>query len=179
MFLNLFIPVASIIFLAVVEEFWCIPLRVEFWALAVIVTCAFCTVNSNLNIREGFLSIILGVIFALLLNELMMTSRRHFMRDLFSIEPGSSTTMVMNKMGRYIKGTGVPAFQDMGKSGSIIDDNLGVNYGYTRFEQDKDAGMGIRTFAFRHDISHWYYNGDIGIVETQSNKVKRVRFLPD
>lgn len=89
------------------------------------------------------------------------TSRKLFLRDLYSIRPGMSVQQVESVMGKYNAfNIGQPNTR-VAASGNLVlvDPNVA---------------------AYRHaDVNNGQYNGDIGVVRFKNNKVSGIEFMPD
>jgi membrane protein implicated in regulation of membrane protease activity len=106
------------------------------------------------------------------------TSRKPFLRDLYSIEIGMDEAQVRQIMDGYIEGTGWPvrvpgATQDVQQ---VIDPMGGGTYATAPTAAGE---MGIAdSIVFRHSTDA-HFNSDWGIVKFQDGRVVDVSFSPD
>ena len=106
------------------------------------------------------------------------TSRKPFLRDLYSIEVGMDEAQVRQIMAGYIEGTGWPArapgaTQDVQQ---VIDPMGGGTYATARTAAG-DMGV-VDSIVFRHSTDA-HFNSDWGIVKFQARRVVHVSFSPD
>ena len=106
------------------------------------------------------------------------TSRKPFLRDLYSIRPGMTEADVRRIMGHYTEGTGWPAVYGGTPAGTGTLTDIGT--GATHATGTTPAGeMTIQSsLVFRHDIVGGF-NSDWGIVALKDGKVTGVSFSPD
>jgi len=106
------------------------------------------------------------------------TSRKPFLRDLYSIRVGMNEAQVRQIMDGYIEGTGWPArvpgaTQDVQR---VIDPMGGGTYATARSAAG-DMGV-VDSIVFRHSTEA-HFNSDWGIVKLQDGRVVDVSFSPD
>jgi len=108
---------------------------------------------------------------------LFENSRRRFLADLYSIEPGMTLEQVEGVMEGYMKGTGWPAAPE-GLEGATTLTLPGS--GETYETRDTDDGMEIvDSVTYRHSNAG-AYNSDWGIVTfDEQGRVTKVTFSPD
>lgn len=124
------------------------------------------------------------ITFAIILAGIVMlyfvpwTSRKPFLHDLYSIQPGMTEAEVRRIMGRYMEGTGWPAPYGGAPSGTGTLTNLGT--GATHGTGTSPSGqMTIKSsLVFRHSTDG-ASNSDWGIVALNDGKVTGVSFSPD
>jgi hypothetical protein len=102
-------------------------------------------------------------------------SRKPFLRDLYSIEPGMDRPQVESLMGKYLRGTGFPA-HPLGFGGSLQDVGSGRTYS-TATGANGQLEL-VDSVVYRHTHEGWG-NADWGIVRFQQGRVVEVSFSPD
>lgn len=108
------------------------------------------------------------------------TSRKRFLRDLYSIKPGMSVETAEQIMSRYPEGTGLPplpnGFMSSAYQPTLTD--AGSGHSYSMSSQPAEQVVLKDALVYRHSESE-RFNGDWGIVEVQSGRVVRVTFSMD
>ena len=106
------------------------------------------------------------------------SSRKPFLHDLYSIQPGMSEADVRRIMGRYMEGTGWPAVYGGSPAGSGTLTDLGT--GATHATGTTSSGeMTIQSsLVFRHSTDG-AFDSDWGIVEFKDGRVTGVSFSAD
>ena len=106
------------------------------------------------------------------------TSRKPFLRNLYSIRPGMTESEVRRIMGHYIEGTGWPATYGGTPPGSGTLNDLGTGTTHAT-GSTPDGQMTIEgTLVFRHSTSG-AFDSDWGIVAFSNGRVTGVSFSPD
>lgn len=106
------------------------------------------------------------------------TSRKPFLKDLYSIKPGMTETDVRRIMGRYMEGTNWPAIYGGSPegSGTLNDPGSGKQHAT---ESTPDGKLTIKSsLVFRHSTSG-AFDSDWGIVALENGRVTGVSFSPD
>jgi hypothetical protein len=106
------------------------------------------------------------------------SSRKPFLHDLYSIQPGMTEADVRRVMGRYKEGTGWPAAYGGMPAGTGTLTDLGT--GSTHATGTTPAGeMTIQdSLVFRHSTDG-AFDADFGIVTFRNSRVVEVSFSPD
>lgn len=106
------------------------------------------------------------------------SSRKPFLRDLYSIQPGMTETQVRQTMARYMEGTGWPAVYGTVSNapGSLVDAGSGATYATG---ETSTGEMTIRdSIVYRHSTDG-AYDSDWGIISLSNGIVVRVSFSAD
>jgi hypothetical protein len=122
------------------------------------------------------LSVIVASIAALYV--VPWSSRKPFLRDLYSIRRGMTEADVRRIMGRYMEGTGWPATHNgtPAGSGTLTDSGTGAKY---PIGSSPSGEMTIESsLVFRHSTDA-AFNSDWGIVRFKDGRVTAVSFSPD
>jgi hypothetical protein len=118
--------------------------------------------------RILFVSLFLAFLVVL---GLPLTSRDHFVADLFRVKPGMTRADTMQIMGRYLRGSGW-----QGPPGKRINIVGGGSYDTFSNESGQLAITGCQ--IFRHS-DHPNHDSDWGIVCFREERVVSVEFAPD
>ncbi len=147
------------------------------WWLYAILACIFIV-----TLALGFtkisiprLTIILSSLISMAtLYSIEWSSRKPFLRDLYSVRVGMTEQQVVKIMGKYISGTGFPA--NPYSNPSELHDNTGKAY---KTESTSDGFLHLPgRLVFRHsDTSE--FGADWGIVSFLNGRVVDVEFSPD
>ena len=106
------------------------------------------------------------------------STRKPFLRDLYSIQPGMTEADVRRIMGRYIEGTGWPAAYGATPAGTGTLTDIGT--GATHATGTTPMGeMTIESSLVYRHATNGDFNSDWGIVALKDGKVTGVSFSPD
>jgi len=106
------------------------------------------------------------------------TSRKPFLRDLYSIRPGMTESEVRRIMANYTEGTGWPAIYGAPSNAPGILHNSGTGANFATGTSSAGQLTLNESLVFRHD-TNGDFNSDWGIVTFKNGRVVCVSFSPD
>jgi hypothetical protein len=106
------------------------------------------------------------------------TSRKPFLRDLYSVRPGMSEADARQIMARYVEGTGWPAVYDGAPSGTGTLTDLGTGATHVTGTTPTGEMTILSSLVFRHSTDG-AFNSDWGIITLKDGRVTNVSFSPD
>lgn len=106
------------------------------------------------------------------------SSRKPFLRDLYSIRPGMTESQARQIMGRYMEGTGWPAVYGNASNapGSLVDAGSGATYAT---DVTPSGEMAVRDFIVYRHSTDGAYDSDWGIISLSNGVVLGVSFSAD
>ena len=107
----------------------------------------------------------------------MYTSRKAFLRDFYSIKVGMSQNEVQSIMGKYITGTGWPAYgMNPGDHGELAEAGSNREFQTTANQQGE---LELRNSVVYRHSRDGRYDSDWGVVKFENGRVVGIEFLPD
>lgn len=114
--------------------------------------------------------VIAFLFFVVLIYYMPWSSRKVFLRDLYSIKSGMSITEVERRMSRYI----IPFEDDM--PNDLIPTSSDISWDVVK-EKQSDTGL-VDQLVYRHS-NNGLFNADLGIVHFKNGLVESVEFMTD